>query len=314
MASTLTDTRDMRNVYFGGVRSHLHAARRDPRVEKGSPVATGLPCPTRPLGYVIYQRDLYSVFVPAQEPLPSNNAINRAGLYLAEGHGLAYGSAQWLDWYDAEKAREARSIVQRFRGAHARPLTITTGGLRQFVFSELRMPPLVSQRLKRVPRIIRKLHRMSQSSNGSSALARLEDIGGCRAVLPDVAGLRAVEAHLRRTWADLITRERDYIATPNAMGYRAVHFTIKKDDRKIEVQLRTQRQQRWANSIEAADSRLGLTLKDGVGPDSMLDYFSAAGEVLYHQDHATPPPLDLIARFNAASERVIKEGYYSRSA
>jgi ppGpp synthetase/RelA/SpoT-type nucleotidyltranferase len=244
--------------------------------------------------------------------LPSKNAINRAGQYLADGHGLDYGSPEWHAWYDDEKARDALRTVEDFRSAHARPLTIVNNGLRQFVYSELHIQPLASQRLKRVPRIIRKLHRMSQSSTGSSALARLEDIGGCRAVLPDIDSLRKVERHLRGTWADQITRERDYIVEPNAMGYRAVHFTVLKGERKIEVQLRTVNQQRWANFIESADSRLGLTLKDGEGPESMREYFSAAGELLYHQDYAIQPPQALRDRLEAVTELVIAEGYYSR--
>jgi hypothetical protein len=34
-------------------------------------------------------------------------------------------------------------------------------------------------------------------------------------------------------------------------------------------------------SVENADARLGLNLKDGSGPAEMIEYFSAAGEVIF---------------------------------
>jgi putative GTP pyrophosphokinase len=247
--------------------------------------------------------------VPA---LPSKGQINRCGEYLARGHALALGSDEWEEWFESEKVADAIDVLDKFRAAHQKPLGIVTAGLRQFVISETDEFPLVSQRLKRVPRIVRKLNRMMNSSNGASSLARLEDIGGCRAVVPDLASLNMVSDHLKRTWSGILKRERDYVTTPNAMGYRAMHFTVEKQGRKIEVQIRTRLQQQWANAIESADSRLNLTLKDGVGPDSMLEYFAAAGDVLYHVDNGISQPADVKDRLTLATDQVVADGYYIR--
>jgi hypothetical protein len=145
-------------------------------------------------------------------------------------------------------------------------------------------------------------------------LARLEDIGGSRAVVPGAPELESVRAHLEKTWEGIIVRRRDYVHTPNAMGYRAYHFVIEKNERRIEVQLRTVGQQRWANAIEAADSRLQLTLKDGVGPASMLRYFSTVGTMFYHQEYGLPVSVELNEEYEDAVNAVIEEGYYSRRA
>ena len=131
-------------------------------------------------------------------------------------------------------------------------------------------------------------------------------------MVPGAVELEKVRGHLEHTWSDIIVRRRDYVTTPNAMGYRALHFVIEKNGRRIEVQLRTIGQQRWANAIEAADSRLQLTLKDGVGPESMLEYFSAVGTMFYHQEYGIPVPVELNERYEVAVDRVISEGYYSR--
>jgi len=235
--------------------------------------------------------------------LPSKGHINRCGEYLADGHRREYP----VDWYDDERFAEAYAVISAFRAAHQRPLGSVTVGLRQIVSSETSGAPLVSQRLKRVPRIIRKLARMEKTN-----LARLEDIGGCRAVLDDAQALGRVRSHVEKTWGNNIVRRRDYVTDPNGMGYRAFHLTVERGVRRIEVQLRTQGQQSWANAIESADSAHNLTLKDGIGPESMLEYFNAAGDVIYHQEYGLALPDTLRSRLNDATDRVIKEGYYSR--
>ena len=243
----------------------------------------------------------------ANDALPSKGEINRCGDYLAAGHELRPGSPEHQEWYDAARIRTARRVVSDYRAAHQRPLGIVSEGLRKIVRSELGSHPVVAQRLKRLPRIVRKLNRMEGTN-----LARLEDIGGCRAVLPGVTALEAVRSHVESTWGDIIVRRRDYVDKPNAMGYRALHFVIGKNERRIEVQLRTVGQQRWANEIEAADSRLGMTLKDGIGPESMLQYFGALGELFYHVERGQEVPSELNERYDASVDRVVEDGYYSR--
>lgn len=243
--------------------------------------------------------------MPASPQLPSKNQINKAGDYLSDL--LAMSAADFVTNYDPEKYAAAVRVVSDYRAAHQRPLGATSQGLRQIVRSETGAQPIVSQRLKRVPRILRKLNRM-----GHGGLARLEDIGGCRAVLPDADVLERVREHVGRTWKDIIIAERRSVHSSTSMGYRAYHLTILKFDRKIEVQLRTVGQQRWADSVERTDSRHGLTLKDGVGPESLVDYFSGAGEMIYSLEYGVPRSDSSITKFREAREKVISEGYFRR--
>lgn len=234
--------------------------------------------------------------------MPSKGEINRCGQLLVdiERNGLD------PERHDMQRYFDAIGVLDTFRAQHQIPTNKVTLGLRSMVKTATGKPPVISQRLKRAPRIVRKLVRFE-----NSMLARLEDIGGCRAVLETPGDIEAVRARMERYWSKSITRRRDYIDEPNEMGYRALHFTIQRDGRKIEVQLRTRGQQLWANAIEAADSRLGLTLKDGVGPDSMLEYFSSLGNHIYYQEYAEITP-EIRDRLASAEIAVISAGYYTR--
>jgi len=215
---------------------------------------------------------------------------------------------------DADEIDEALVVIRAFREAHAYPLAKVRYGLRSMVRTE-NVHEAIGQRLKRVPRIIRKLQRTVGSPSGRTQLARLEDIGGVRAVVASGAELDALRRRIEGNWSTQFRRTRDYIAHPKAEGYRAVHFVVVRDDRAIEVQLRTRGQQQWADAAESADVRLatkGVRLKDGEGPDEVLEYFSAAGELIYHREYGLDITPELRARFAHAREAVIEAGYYRR--
>jgi putative GTP pyrophosphokinase len=245
--------------------------------------------------------------VPAPAPFPhSKGEINRCGDYLIEvRHVLATTKKPPPD-FDQDRWHHAWTVVSDYRSAHSYPLTKVTMGLRSMVSTEVGYI-VVSQRLKRMPRLIRKLRRMV-----GTKLARLEDIGGCRAVLGNGQELQRVHRRLKKRWAGQIVRERDCIAEPKDIGYRAIHLVVLRDERRIEVQLRTTSQQAWADAVERADARLGMTLKDGEGPADMVEFFSAAGEVQHMYDYGTKPPAEALDRLERARRAVIKAGYYSK--
>lgn len=253
----------------------------------------------------------YALLVPQYRDMPpvSKGEINRCGEHLVTLHRLLR-DGNFDEWFEArshpDTARATR-IVDDFRAAHQRPLSVTSVGLRQFVGTALGESPVVSQRLKRLPRIIRKLANMEGSN-----LARLEDIGGTRAVVDSLESQKRLCDHIEKRWESMIKRDRDYVGDPKSSGYRARHYVIERYERRIEIQVRTRSQQQWANAIEQVDSRFNLTIKDGVGPQSMLDYFSAAGAMLYYDEAALPRPDDVIDKFETATEAVITEGYFVR--
>lgn len=86
---------------------------------------------------------------------------------------------------------------------------------------------------------------------------------------------------------------------------------VVRDSRFIEIQLRTPQQQSWADAVEAADNRLNLTLKDGVGPASMVTYFALAAKQLRARELGHTVDDDTIASFRQAREQVVHEGFYS---
>lgn len=229
--------------------------------------------------------------------LPSKSAIDRAGNALTASSGRRAAM-------DIEDVEAAVQIVTDFRAAHAYPLQKVRYGLRSFIRTE-EVTEALSQRLKRVPRIIRKLDRM-----GSTRLSTLEDIGGCRAVFASYDELERVRQRLVRAWRP--KRERDYAASPKSMGYRAYHATVIRDGRAIEVQLRTVGQQQWAEAVEAADARLALNLKDEDGPVEMQRYFRLAAEVINGHERGMIMPDGLLAQFEDARRAVIETGYYAR--
>ncbi len=140
-------------------------------------------------------------------------------------------------------------------------------GLRSFVNTEGANPAgRVAQRLKRMPTILDKLEREPGMN-----LARMHDIGGCRAILPDEATIycvvRRIRSRPRHLWG--IVREYDYIKHPKSSGYRGIHLVVRRDGRLIEVQLRTPSQHRWALNVEAIDLASRLGLQEGKGPESL---------------------------------------------
>lgn len=81
---------------------------------------------------------------------------------------------------------------------------------------------------------------------------------------------------MQRNWT--ITRFRDYVKTPKADGYRALHLVDRNQGRLIEIQLRTPRQDEWANAVEGAEQRFP-GLKAGGGPTSLREFLVATAEV-----------------------------------
>ena len=255
--------------------------------------------------YPLAQARAASTVPAVSADLPSKSQINKCGKALRDTYsGVLTPSGDELE--------HAIDVVSKFRAAHAYPMQKVRYGLRSMVRSE-GAQEVIAQRLKRVPRIARKLHRMSGGPTGSTSLARLDDIGGCRAVLLDGPELERVRARVIHNWSGSFVRDpRDYISSPKAMGYRAVHFAVRRDDRTIEVQLRTRGQQQWADAVEAADARLGLNLKDEVGPHDMVEYFTVAGEVIYHREYGLTLGADLEARFEASRAAVVSAGFYGK--
>ena len=183
-----------------------------------------------------------------------------------------------------------------------------TVGLRQFVLHECGsdVAPTVGQRLKREPQMIEKLSR-----HPKMRLSRMQDIGGCRAILRGGhEEVDRVAKRIERRW-EVKHRKHYTLEQPAKSGYRARHIIVQRDGRLIEIQLRTPRQHEWAEAIERADKRLQFNLKAGAGPPELLEYFRLAAIGLAYEDAGERPGPVFVRDFEEARERA--RPYYARS-
>lgn len=240
--------------------------------------------------------------------VPSKSQLKRAGDRLRKR------ASNRDPGCDGEQLAEDALLVKRWRSAHTGALTTTRIGLGAITMRVLgrdSQAGLVTQRLKRYESILAKLVR------DRPRLGEIEDIAGCRAVLPDASRFAKVHASLEGAKKLDIERIRDYCKTPHPGGYRALHLWCRRDGFKIEVQLRTLLQQRWAASVEEFDSVLGIDLKHEEGPPELLEYFRELANYYSHRDNGVADSdIDTSALGNATAvvrDWLLKEVDHGRS-
>lgn len=191
-----------------------------------------------------------------------------------------------LDGYDRE---EELAVLAAWRSQFQLPLIGTDMTVRSAVATVTRVPNgvgMVKQRFKREQQIIAKLVR------SRTRLSKMEDIGGCRAVLPDLATVREVQQRIEQYAPSIeVHHIDDYNALPRPGGYRAVHLHCLRDGVPIEVQLRTERQHDWASTVEAWDDATGHDIKHEIGPAGVIEAFRAVADVQATMDLGTETPI-----------------------
>ena len=112
-----------------------------------------------------------------------------------------------------------------------------------------------------------------------SKLNQMQDLGGCRAILPSMRAANALIQAFRDNPLHEFFSESDYIANPKPGGYRCHHVIYKFkgagesevfNGRRIEVQIRSRLQHSWATAVEAVGLFLKQDLKAGIGNASWL--------------------------------------------
>lgn len=104
-------------------------------------------------------------------------------------------------------------------------------------------------------------------------LATMRDIAGCRSTIADIPTIRQLEASPRAVHPGL--RAADYTVEPRSSGYRGLHLIV-THDRPVEVQLRTPVMHHWAMTVELVGFATGHAVKNGDGPDALLDALRTA--------------------------------------
>ncbi len=181
-----------------------------------------------------------------------------------------------------EEISIAMDILSNWRSAHAYPMHSVLIFLRNKA-SDIDPAAIVVQRLKRTPSILWKLERFR-----SMMLDRMQDIGGCRAVVRDVSRVEKLHQGITRSRTRHKLHKTDnYIESPKPSGYRGIHLIYKYNgDKKqyqdyfVEIQLRSKIQHAWATAVEIVDAFTEQALKASHGNPDWLDFFRYASAEL----------------------------------
>ena len=154
----------------------------------------------------------------------------------------AYADPDGVSEVSEAERLHAVAVVNPWRASHARPLDTFRNNLRR----RMGRGGVVAQRLKRLPSIVSKLERLPRIR-----LSRMQDIGGCRAIVSNADDSFTLAADLgaSRMRHELV-RYQNYIDNPRATGYRGLHLIYAyNSDRttdwqglQIEIQIRSQLQ------------------------------------------------------------------------
>jgi putative GTP pyrophosphokinase len=104
--------------------------------------------------------------------------------------------------------------------------------------------------------IVEKLRRES------IRLSQIQDIAGCRVIVPDVFTQDHTTAKLRDTFPE--SRVMDRRKNPS-YGYRAVHVIVMTQGASVEIQVRTALQDLWAELSEKLSDVVDSSIKYGGG-------------------------------------------------
>lgn len=208
---------------------------------------------------------------------------------------------QLVDDAVAGEVREiAREIVNNWRASHHYPLLATRITLNG---RATRVDPraIVAQRIKKLSSIEVKLRR-----NANMKLSQMQDVGGCRAILPTVTHVDELVAAYSESDAKNPNRSKqarepyDYIANPKDDGYRGIHLVYKYksssarhavyDGHRIEIQIRSRYQHYWATAVEVVDTISQESIKAGKGERDWRRFFALLSSAMAMSEKRTLVP------------------------
>lgn len=231
---------------------------------------------------------------------------------------------------EGEDRGDAILKIQNFREVHLYPLMLIKNHLAKAT-KRVTKKGVVARRLKMLATIIDKLERPSLdgSSRNAIQITRMQDIGGCRAIVPNLDKLNELHNELKKSRSvHRIVRTIDYLE-PKESGYSGVHLVYScfegadEDNEwkktKIEVQLRTELQHAWATSLEIIDTLEGIKLKISMeGHPEWRRFFCLAGRLVAHKEKSCiiaeaeiPPIIEELKELEAKLEVRKKLAHYS---
>lgn len=214
------------------------------------------------------------------KPEYSRQKVNEAGRKLTQ--------------FDVDNANEWLPVIDNWRASHAHPLNAFYMTLKRRA-GKFSRNALVVQRIKRLESIAFKLIHSEKMK-----LTQMQDIGGCRAVMPSIDSVRKLQNYYHvEPLSHTFNGIKDYIAFPKTTGYRGIHLkysvaSINPDwpynGHKIEIQLRTLLQHKWATAVEAAETFTGHALKSNQGSQNWRRFFALMSSVFAIRENSPTIP------------------------
>lgn len=218
------------------------------------------------------------------EPQFSKGQIDRAGKTLVEN------KLPPLERIDV------LNTINNWRSSHSYALHLATKNLNSKA-KAINSESVSARRLKRLSSIIVKLKR-----NRNMKLTQMQDIGGCRAIMPTIEDVQKMIESYEKSIAKNPSRKGqpsirtefvetyDYIKNPKSDGYRSFHLVSKyrstsKDKQafnglRIEIQIRSRLQHAWATAVETVSTFTDQALKSGLGDDRWKRFFALMGSLI----------------------------------
>lgn len=219
-------------------------------------------------------------------PRTSRTEVNRAGKLLATVADYR-DTGEFPEDYDFSEMMQAWFTIGNWRSSHAYPLNHIQNLLRTRSKATVKSA-VVAQRLKRMASIIEKLQLLPHMD-----LTKMQDIGGCRAIVSSVNQVDEISGRFEnRQLSHQLHNKKDYIRTPKPSGYRGIHLVYRfnsrmvdcYNDMRIEIQLRTNLQHAWANTVELVGNFNKQALKKSLGDEQWLRFFALMSTVLAHRE------------------------------
>lgn len=215
-------------------------------------------------------------------PGGSKKRVNAAGESIRAGSATA----------------EDLQIIEEWRAAHSNVINTFQALLRNRAKD---FGAKVIQRHKRKTTIFDKLVRQP-----GMALARMDDVAGCRVIFPDIETVYAFRNSMHAARFDHIlkseTDKYDYIKNPKTDGYRGIHdvyeYNVSSHEGKhlrglrIEIQYRTEVQNAWSttNEIIAHITKGASEPKFHRGDARYIEAMALASEILARSFEGCPGP------------------------
>lgn len=196
--------------------------------------------------------------------------------------------------YDQIKLINAIDVVAQFRISHHFPLDTFYVTLRNRA-RKIHSKALTAQRIKRHDSVVKKLIWQPEMK-----LTQMQDIAGCRAIMPTLKAAEDLrDVYCSGSLAHQFIGQKDYIQNPKDTGYRGIHIKYRFngkgtsapwDQLKVEIQLRTVLQHRWATAVEVAGTFTNTALKSNRGNVEWLRFFALMSSVFALRENRPTVP------------------------